>query len=92
MDHGFVAPAIHPDNKIEYADQDRVEVVLDGRPPIYTGTIIGKATQGLIDHWIVLLDAPLPGWPYRALSLQHSFIRRLNSNRPFLCEVAGNIG
>lgn len=82
-------PVIHPDNKTRYENEERVEVVLDGREPVYTGRIIGIASSGLLDHWIVMLDEKLDSWPFQAVALQHTFIRRAGSNMPFLCMVAG---
>lgn len=79
---------LHPDNKIEFADGDRVEVALAGFiDNVVTGTIIGMATTpGVIDNWIVLLDTKLPTWPYRAIVVGHPFIRRDGANEPFLCQ------
>jgi hypothetical protein len=83
----YLEPAIHPANKIEYADGDRVEFLVAGGPPVYRGMIIGISSSGLLDHWIIQPDKPLPDWPYRAITLQHTFIRREGSNLAFLCET-----
>lgn len=80
---------LHPDNKIEYKDGERVQIAFAGNPKdIHYGQIIGISSRHIIDHWIVLLDNPsLLGWNYRAITAQHTFIKRLGSNEKFLCEV-----
>lgn len=79
-------PAVHPDLKTEYGEGDRVEFVLDGKPPVYKGKIVGIASRHILDHWIVQPDERLPDWAYSCVSLQHTFIRREGSNDEFLCQ------
>lgn len=78
---------IHPDNKIHYNEGDRVQFTIDGNVnKLYHGTIVGFATNHLIDQWIVRLDEKLPDWEYSCIIVQHTFIRPFGDNRPFLCE------
>ena len=78
---------IHPDNKISYSEGDRVEFTLDGDvSSLLRGTIVGFASSHLIDQFIVRLDVMLLNWAYSCVVVQHTFIRPLGDNRPFLCE------
>lgn len=79
---------LDPANKIEYVDQQPVEVLLGGDPEkLVTGRVIGRATSnGLIDYWIILLDERINDYPFQAIAVQHTFIRPQGDNRPFLCE------
>ena len=84
------AEPLHPDNKPRFADGDRVQFTIDGDVTrLFLGTVVGISTQHVIDHWIVLLDERMPAWPYRAITVQHTFLRREGSNEPFLCEGRG---
>lgn len=81
--------SLDPIFKIRYKDGDRVQVAIAGNTEmIVSGTIVGLASEHVIDMWIVLLDELLPykEYPYRAFVAQHTFIRRLGDNKPFLCE------
>lgn len=83
----MIIEPLHPENKAAHADGDRVQFTVDGDVTrLHTGTIIGVASRNVIDQWIVLLDEALPGWPYRSIVVQNTFIRKLGSNEPFLCE------
>lgn len=83
----MVVEPLHPENKVAYVDGDRVQFTIDGDVArLYVGTVIGILSRQIIDHWIVLLDEPIPEWPYRSVAVQHTFIRKLGSNEPFLCE------
>lgn len=81
----YVQPAIHPDNKVEYGDHDRVEFVIVTDGPVYTGRIVGIASSHIIDHWIIQPDHKIPGWKYSCVSIPHPQIRREGSNQEFLC-------
>ena len=78
-------------NKPYFKNGDRVEVALAGYiDQIMLGTIIGKASEHVIDFWIVRFDKPLApelNYPYEATTVQHTFIRKVGENRPFLCET-----
>lgn len=83
---------LHQDNKIEYTDQQQVQVTLDGNiDNVVTGRIVGKASSGIIDIWIVLLDKPIEGFPFSAFTTSHTLIRPLGDNRPFLCEGVSRV-
>jgi hypothetical protein len=79
---------LHSDNKIEYAEGDKVEIAMNGDvADIRTGVICGRATiSSLIDFWIVRFDKPNDVYPFSCASVQHTFIRPTGDNRPFLCE------
>ena len=78
---------IHPNNKIEYIEGDRVQFTVDGDvESLHTGTIVGIATRHIIDGWIIRLDAPIENWLFSCVVIQHTFIRPIGDNRPFLCE------
>ena len=78
---------LHPDNKIAYHEGDRVEVALSGDVDrVVKATVCGIASAHIIDHWIVRLDEPIGTWEFSCISVQHTFIRPLGDNRPFLCE------
>lgn len=78
---------LHPDNKIEYREGDRVEVALGGDvKEVVLGTIRGISSAHVLDFWIVQLDQLLPSWEYSCITAQHTFVRPLGDNRPFLCE------
>ena len=82
-----MSQVLHPDNKIEYNEGDEVEIVLDGNiKNIMNATICGKASEHIIDFWIVKLDNKIHNYQYSCLSVQHTFIRPKGDNRPFLCE------
>jgi len=83
---------LHPDNKIRYNDGDRVQIALNGDPQdLYEGTIVGLASEHIIDYWIIELDYMLPNWSYHCITQQHTFIRPRCDNRPFLCEGVSRI-
>ena len=83
---------IHPDNKIHYREGDRVEFTLYGDvSKLLRGIIVGIATSHIIDQFIVRLDEMLPDWAYSCVIIQHTFIRPLGDNRPFLCEGVSRI-
>ncbi len=70
--------ALDPALKIDYQDQDPVMVRLNGpTSPAVFGRILGRATApDILDYWIVLLDEPLPDYPYSAVSVPHIFLQR----------------
>jgi hypothetical protein len=78
---------LHPDNHRHWVDQERVEVAWCGNADnVFRGTVIGLASQHVLDFWIVLLDEKPAGWEYRAVTVQHTFMRPEGANEPFLCE------
>jgi hypothetical protein len=79
---------LNPDHKPQFKDGDAVEFIPDGNTegPLYKGKIVGIAVAHIIDHWIILLDTPVPGYPWSAVSIPHTFIRRAGSNEPFPCQ------
>jgi len=79
---------LDPKYKIEFKEGDRVTVTLDGdlTKRTYNGTIIGISTRHIIDAWIVMLDEYPEGHPFKAVTLQHTFIKREGSNGSFLCD------
>ena len=75
-------------NKPVYKNGDRVEVAIAGKiEQVVTGTIIGIGMNHIVDHWIVKLDKNIPDYPFDAILQQHTFIRMLGDNCPFLCEL-----
>lgn len=79
---------LHPDSKPQFQDGDEVEFTPTGAAdsPIYPGRIAGRTTSpGVIDHWIIILDAPIPGYEWSAVSMPHTLIRRKGSNESFPC-------
>lgn len=77
-------------NRVVYKNGDRVDVAVNGDVNnIVLGTVVGLASNNIIDHWLVNLDKRLPGnvYPYDAVSFQHTFIRLRGDNKPFLCEI-----
>lgn len=83
----YVDP-LHPSNKVEYNEGDRVDIALNGDiTKLYTGTIRGKSMEHIIDHWIVELDTPNDlNLLYSCYTFQNTFLRYCGSNEPFLCE------
>lgn len=78
---------LDPALKIKYADGAPVQIALAGNPKhLLTGRIVGFMSEHVIDTWAVELDAKLPDWDYRVIPVQHTFIRPMGSNEPFLCE------
>lgn len=70
-----------------YKDGDRVEFTVDGDvSDIRLGTVRGIVSRHFVDFWIVVPETPITGWPYSALLVQSSFMRRVGENRPFECE------
>lgn len=80
----YIQPAIHPDNKTVYQDQERVEFIIVADGPIYKGKIVGVANSHLIDHWMIQLDEKIPDWEFSCVSIPHPQIRREGSNVEFL--------
>ncbi len=74
-------------DKPEYANNDVVEFLLDGNVngKIYTGKVVGKAISNVIDHWIILLDEKVEGYPWDAVTIPHTFIRKKGGNDTFPC-------
>lgn len=78
---------LHPDNKIKYNEGDRVQIALGGDVNnIVTGIVCGISSEHVIDFWIIKLDHFIDGWQYSCVTFQHTFIRPIGDNRPFLCE------
>jgi hypothetical protein len=85
-------PLLDPRNKIEFHEGDRVEFTLDGNVSnLLMGTVVGISTRHLIDYWIIQLDEKLPEWEYSCVTIQHTMMRPLDDNRPFLCEGVSRV-
>lgn len=78
---------LNPADKPEFQNNDAVEFTVDGdvEGKLHTGRIVGKAINGIVDHWIILLDERVEGYPWDAVSIPHTFIRRKGSNDTFPC-------
>lgn len=74
--------------RIKFKNGARVEIALAGNiNNIVCGKIIGLASEHLVDMWIILLDGIIiKDYPYEAMVCQHTFIRLVGDNKPFLCE------
>src|ERR1019366_5850655 len=85
---------LHPARKIEYEDGEGVMFTLDGdTTKLYTGVIKGKATSHIIDLWIVEVDKPNDlVWPYSCITVQHTFIKRIDDDGAFLSERKRVVG
>lgn len=74
--------------RIKFKNGDRVQVALAGNVDnLYSGTIIGLASEHVVDMWIIRVDESIKNYPYEALVQQHTFLRLVGDNKPFLCEV-----
>ena len=78
---------LHPDNKVEYKNGDHIEFLIPGGDmnDIKYGRILGISTRHIIDFWIVEPFVQIGDWT--CWSIQHTFIRPINSNKPFLCQL-----
>ena len=75
-------------NKPKYVNGDRIQIALDGYTNnIIEGTVIGIASEHVIDLWIVRFDKRLDHYPFDAATIQHTFMRKIGDNKPFLCET-----
>ena len=75
-------------NKPVYNNDDRVQIAINGDVSnIVYGTVVGWGSQHVIDFWLVRLDKRLDHYPYDVIFVQHTFLRKLGDNKPFLCEI-----
>ena len=79
---------LHPNNHPQFAYGDKVDILLtwDNRR-IIQGTIVGKATEHIIDMWLVESEGIFSSiYPYKVFSCPHPNLRLTGSNAPFGCE------
>ncbi len=77
---------LHPDNKVAYANGDRVKFLIPGdeKGAVRHGRIVGLAMSHIIDHYIVEPFDQIGDWS--CWSIQHTHIRPEMSNLPLLTE------
>lgn len=72
----------------EYEEGARVQFTIDGSlRELLTGTVRGVAYTHIVRHYIVIPDKQIKEWPYSAVCVQDSFMRRIGENRSFGCEL-----
>jgi len=66
------------ENKPTFSDGEPVQVDMScfGFPPkIETGKIVGKASEHILDNWMVEFDHAFPPtYPFKVVTVQHTFI------------------
>ena len=84
------------ENKPNFMDGEMVEVELACfgftpeslkeyvLPPILTGKIVGKALDHIIDHWLIEFGRHFPSYPYKVVSVPHTFILNEKHNKNIL--------
>ena len=78
---------LDPKHKVAYANRAPVQIALYGDPNhLVTGVVVGIFIKDIVDYYAVELDTFLPDHPYKVISVQHTFMRPMGSNEPFLCE------
>ena len=87
MDALWTVNPLHPDNKVQYQDGDRIKFLIPGdeQGEVKHGRIVGIASSHVIDHYIVEPFEKIGDWS--CWSIQHPHIRPETSNLPFLCKV-----
>lgn len=76
--------------KVEYEDQDRVLVTIDGNlENIYKGKIVGCSSKHIIDCWIVELDNyDIPNYKFKVINIAHPNICYDRPGNTFLCDFS----